>query len=91
MALAITGLIVSAGVGMVSQWSTGSRTLPVMAARQASDAQVQQMIGELRSAIAVTYITSNEVVATVNTNGSSGLTPSVNGTPTGAYQIAYYF
>lgn len=76
---------------MLTQWSTGSRTLPILAARQASDAQVQQMIGELRSAIAISYISSNEVVATVDTNGASGLTPSVNGTPTGAYQVAYYF
>ena len=91
VALAITALIVSAGVAMLTQWSTDNRTLPILAARQASDAQVQQMIGELRSAIAISYISANEVVATVDTNGASGLTPSVNDTLTGAYQVAYYF
>lgn len=79
------------GVGMVAQWSTGSRTLPMLAARQASDAQVQQMIGELRSAIAISYISANEVVAIVDTNGASGFTPTVNGTPTGLYSVAYYY
>jgi hypothetical protein len=87
----VTALIISLGVGTISQWSTGTHTLPVLAARQASDAQVQQMIGELRSAIAISSISANEVVATVDTNGASGLTPSVNGTPTGPYQVAYYF
>ena len=91
VALAITALIVSAGVGMLTQWSTGSRTLPILAARQASDAQVQQMIGELRSAIAISYISANEVVAIVDTNGASGSTPTVNGTPTGLYSVAYYY
>ena len=91
VALAVSATVIALGVGMVTQWSTGSRTLPILAARQNSDAQVAAMIGELRSAVAISYITSNEVVATVDTNGASGLTPTVNGTPTGAYQVAYYF
>lgn len=58
VALAITALIVSVGVGMVTQWSTGSRTLPVLAARENSDAQVAAMTAELRSAVSVSYIST---------------------------------
>jgi len=89
VALAITALVIVGGVAMAGQWSTSA--LPVAGARQASDAQVQQMIGELRNAIGVSYISPNEVIALVNTNGATGVTPTVNGTSTGPYYVAYYF
>jgi len=91
VALAITVVIAALSVGMITQWSTGNRTLPVLAARQASDAQVQQMIAELRSGAAIGFISPHEVIAAINTNGSSGLTPTANDVPTGAYNVAYSF
>jgi len=91
VAAAIGVIILTMCVVMGTQWATGHLSLPVLAARQASDSQVQQMIGELRSAVAITYITPNEIIAAVNTNGSSGHTPMVNGSPTGPYEVAYYF
>ena len=91
VALVVLALVVTGGMRLVQQWSVSARTLPATAAYQASDAQVQQMIGELRSAIAVEYITANEVVALVSSNGSSNPTaPTVNGTKTGLYYVAYY-
>lgn len=83
----LLGVVVTSLVG----WSTDTRTLPILGTRTASDAQVQQMIGELRSAVSVGYISPIEVVAAISTNSTAGTTPTVNGAATGLYQVAYYF
>ena len=89
--LVIAALVVGLGVGLVTSWTHASRSLPRGAARGASDAQVQQMVAELRNAVAVSYIAPTEVIAIVNTAGNASTPPTVGGTPTGAYQVAYYY
>jgi len=89
--LVIAALVVGLGVGLVASWTHASRSLPRVAARGASDAQVQQMVAELRNAVAVSYIAPTEVIAIVNTAGNASTPPTVGGTPTGAYQVAYYY
>jgi hypothetical protein len=49
------------------------------------------MLAELRNAVGIAYISPNEVVAAVTSNSSSATTPTVNGTSTGAYLVAYYY
>jgi len=89
--LVIAAVVVGLGVGLVTSWTQASRSLPRVAARGASDAQVQHMVAELRNAVAVSYIAPTEVIAIVNTAGNTPTAPSVGGTPTGTYQVAYYY
>jgi hypothetical protein len=72
-------------------FSTLTHTTPITPATAASDAQVHAMLAELRNAVGIAYISPNEVVAAVTSNSSSATTPTVNGTPTGAYLVAYYY
>lgn len=72
-------------------FGTLTHTTPLTPARAASDAQVHQMIAELRNAVSIGYITPHEVIAAVSSNSSSATTPTVNGVQTGVYQVAYYF
>ncbi len=91
VALTITATILAGAVSMIASWSTATRTLPVAGARGASDAQVQQMIAELRNTVAVTYVSGAELVARVNTAANYPTAPVINGTPTGAYSVAFYY
>jgi len=91
VALVITALVVSAGVAMVTSFATSSRTLPVQGARAASDARVEAMIGELRNAVAVNQISSNQLTVAVNTAGNAASPTTVNGVATGQYAVSYYF
>jgi len=56
VAVALTAVLLTAGVALLSSGSIMGRANPVQGARAASDAQVQQMIAELRDAMYVTYL-----------------------------------
>jgi hypothetical protein len=69
VALAVTALVVALGAALMASVGTGSHTLPIQGARQASDARIEAMIGELRNAVAVTGISPTQVSATISTKG----------------------
>ncbi len=91
IALVITAMIVGAAAALMHAYSIGARTLPITGARAASDARVQAMVQELRSAVAISQISSNQVTAIVNTAGNAPTPPAVNGVPTGTYAVSFYF
>jgi len=89
--LVLTALVISAGAAMINAFSISSRALPVQGARQVSDARVQAMIAELRSAVAISQISPTQVTAIINTAGNTVNKPTVNGVPTGQYSVSFYF